>query len=295
MRNQGFFQGRWWPLLLSAPQLLLVFLFFYWPTLVAFQWSFFLERPFGGGSVFVGLANFERLFADAEFYRAAGRSVLFMLTASVASVVLAFVLAAAADRRLRITPIARNLLFWPKAVAGAATGVMLTYLFNPITGVLSWLNALSPGLWNPTLDGLDATILLNLAYIWGNIPFNFVILLAGLQALPDTYHQAAAVDGAGPWRRLWDMQLPLLTPQIFLCLVLEFNESFTGAFALIESMTKGGPGGATTHLVYKIYSDGFKGYDLSGSSTQSLVLMALIAAITLIQFLALERRVHYER
>ncbi|MBO0662465.1 sugar ABC transporter permease [Jiella sp. MQZ9-1] len=295
MARDGQFQGRWWPILLSLPQLLLIFLFFYWPVVIGLKWSFFLERPFGGSAEFVGLANFQRLFQDTEFYAAAGRSLVFMLTASAATVLFSFVLAVAADRKLRLSGFARNVLFWPQALAGASAGVVLSYLFNPATGVFSWLNTLSPGLWNPVLDGFDANILLNIAYMWGRIPIDFAILLAGLQAIPESYHQAAAVDGAGPWRRLLDLQLPLLTPQIFLCIVIEFNESFNQAFKLIESMTHGGPGNSTNQLVYKIFVDGFRGYDLSGSSTQSLILMLLFIFIVVAQFALLERRVNYAR
>jgi sn-glycerol 3-phosphate transport system permease protein len=133
------------------------------------------------------------------------------------------------------------------------------------------------------------------AHVWGGIPFNFVILLAGLQAIPPTLNQAAAMDGAGPWRRIFDVQLPMIMPQLFLTLVLEFTESVTSAFALVDTMTKGGPGGSTTLLVYKIYVDGFSGYDLSGAATQTAILMVMVIALTTAQFAFFGRHINYER
>ncbi len=295
MSYTGVFRGRWWPIVFALPQLILVFLFFYWPALVAIKWSLSLEQPFGGGSVFVGLDNFRRLLVDQDFYMALGRSGIFMLTASCSSIAIALILAIAADRKLKVSKFARNMIFWPKAIAGAATGVVFLRLFGSHQGVLAWLNEISPGLWNPELNSLHAVILVNLAFIWNNVPFDFIILLTGLQAIPDNLHEAAALFGAGPWRRIWLVQLPLLTPQLFFCLVIEVSESLTGSFALIHSMTSGGPAGATNQFVYKIYVDGFKGFDLSGSSAESLILMALVSLMTLLQFVVLERRVTYAR
>lgn len=289
------FRHRWLPVILIAPLLLLVLLFFYAPIVQAFYWSVYLERPFGGASEFVGWDNFSRVLSDPEFWKASWRTLIFMVTASSLAVLVPLILAIAADRGIRMSLPARNILVWPKGIAGASIGLVFAFIFNPLVGVMEPLNELFPGLWNPAFDSFDAYVTLIAAHVWGNIPFNFVILLAGLRAVPHTVIQAAAMDGAGPWRRILDVQLPLIMPQLFLTLVLEFTESVTSAFALIDTITKGGPGGATTLLVYKIYLDGFASYDLSGASTQTVILMVFFVCVAALQFLLLGRRINYER
>jgi sn-glycerol 3-phosphate transport system permease protein len=293
--ESSLFGHRWLPLLLVAPMMLLILLFFYVPVFQAFYWSFFLEQPFGGASEFVGLQNFQRVLSDPEFWAATGRTVVFMLTASSLAVVVPLMLAIAADRKIGLSYTARNILVWPKGVAGASIGVVFAFIFNPFVGLMAPLNALFPGLWNPGIDGTDAFITLVGAHVWSGIPFNFVILLAGLRSIPHTMFQAAAMDGAGPWRRIVDVQLPLIMPHLFLTFVLEFTESITSVFALIDTITGGGPGGATTLLVYKIYVDGFRGFDLSGASTQTAILMVFVLLLAACQFFFLGRRINYER
>lgn len=289
------FASRWMPFWLSLPMLLIVVLFFYIPIYLSFWWSFTLERPFGGGSEFVGWQNYARVLSDPIFWDASWRTLVFMVFGSSLAIIVPLVLALAADRKVRLSTAARNVLIWPKGVAGASIGVVFAFLFNPIVGLMWPLNALIPGLWQPGISGTDAFIALLIAHVWGGIPFNFLILLAGLQAVPRSMHQAAAIDGAGPWRRIIDVQLPMLAPQLFLTFVLEFTESVVSAFGLIDTMTEGGPGGATRLLVYKIYQDGFKGYDLSGAATQSAILMVFVLSLAAFQFLYLEKKVRYER
>jgi sn-glycerol 3-phosphate transport system permease protein len=289
------YRNKWLPYTFILPQLVLITLFFYWPVVQAFFWSVFLEPPFGGDAEYVGAANFLRILADDEFYSSLKTSVIFMLTASTFAILVPLVLAIAVDRNLRLSGLARNILIWPKAVAGASIGMSFSLILNPHVGLLSPVNALFPNFWNPGLNGVDANIMLSIAYVWRSIPFNFIILLAGLQAIPQPVIQAAAMDGASPWRRIFDIQIPLLTPQLFLCMILELTASFSSAFALVDSMTQGGPGGATNLFVYKIYVDAFKSYDLSGASAQTVLLMVILMAITCLQFFVLERKVKYSR
>jgi sn-glycerol 3-phosphate transport system permease protein len=289
------FRHRLLPLALVTPLLLVVIVFFYAPVFQAFYWSFFLEPPFGGGSQFVGLDNFSRVLSDPEFWKASWRTMIFMATASSLAVLVPLILAVAADRKIRMSLPARNILVWPKGIAGASIGLVFAFIFNPFIGILAPLNKISHGIWNPGFDNFDAYVTLIAAHVWGNIPFNFVIILAGLRAVPHPVIQAAAMDGTGPWRRIFDIQLPLIMPQLFLTLVLEFTESVTSAFALIDTITKGGPGGATTLLVYKIYLDGFASYDLSGASTQTAILMVFFIIVAALQFALLGRRIDYER
>lgn len=291
----GFFKHRWVPLLLSFPQLLVMFLFFYLPIFLAFFWAFHLERPFGGGSQFVGFQNFERIFNDDQFWKSLRITLTYMIIASGSSILVALGLALAADRAVRASAFARNILIWPKAVASASIGLVFVFIFNPFLGLLAPLNEAFPDIWNPRTDVTDTWIMLYIANLWSAIPFTFIILLAGLQAIPETLHKAGAIDGAGPWRRLFDIQLPLITPQLFIAVILEVADSLSSSFGLIDSMTQGGPGGATSLLVYKIYEDGFKGYDLSGAATQTVLLMITVSAITAIQYMFVEKRVRYER
>ena len=291
---QAFYTGRGMYWALVAPILLLILLFFYVPVFLAFFWSFFLERPFGGGSEFVGFQNFARVLSDPEFWNAMRRTLIFMVIAPGLAIGISLMLALAADRGLRISHAARNIIIWPKAVAGASIGVVFVFIFNPFLGVFAPLNELAPGIWNPRIDGTDAYATIVVAQVWNGIPFNFIILLSGLQAIPDTLTKAASMDGAGPWRRILDIQLPLLTPQLFLTFVLEFVGTVVEAFGLIDTMTQGGPGGATTLLIYKIYVDGFKAYDLSGAATQTAVLVTFVVIMVLLQF-RLEKYVKYER
>ena len=291
----GFYRNKWLPFWLSSPQLLVMFMFFYLPVILAFFWAFHLERPFGGGSEFVGWQNFDRVINSDEFWLSMWLTILYTFVATGTSIFVALVLALAADRAVRISPLARNVAIWPKAVAQASIGVIFLFIFNPFLGILAPLNEMFPGFWNPRINPVHTYILLFIANVWGAIPFTFIILLTGLQSIPETLHKAAAVDGAGPWRRLYDIQLPLLTPQLFIVVVLEIADSLSGSFALIDTMTEGGPGGATNLLVYKIYVDGFKAYDLSGAATQTALLMLVVVAITAFQYLVVEKRVKYDR
>lgn len=293
--NARYFRNPWIPLWLSAPQLLVMLLFFYLPVFLAFFWAFHLERPFGGGSQFVGLQNFERVLGDNEFWAALWRTLVYMTVASGSSILVALLLALAADRAIRLSPIARNLLIWPKAVATASIGVIFVFIFNPFLGILAPLNEVSPGFWNPRVNPAHTWIMVYVANVWHAIPFNFIILLTGLQAIPASLHKAAALDGASAWRRMVDIQLPLLTPQLFIVVVLEVADSLSGSFGLIDTLTQGGPGGATNLLVYKIYVDGFMAYDLSGAATQTTLLMIVVVAITALQYGFVEKRVKYER
>ncbi|CCN50706.1 putative SN-glycerol-3-phosphate transport system permease protein [Vibrio nigripulchritudo MADA3029] len=294
MNPQGFYRDRKTYALLVAPILILIFLFFYLPVGLAFFWSFFLEQPFGGGSEFVGLQNFSRVLSDEEFWQAMKRTLMFMIVAPGLAILISLALALAADRGLRGSQFARNVIIWPKAVAGASIGVVFVFIFNPYLGIFGTLNEWYPGIWNPGIDGTDAFITVVIAQVWNGVPFNFIILLSGLQSIPDSLTKAAVLDGADPWQRIKDIQLPLLTPQLFLTFVLEFVGTVVEAFGLIDTMTEGGPGGATTLLIYKIYIDGFKAYDLSGASTQTVILITFVAIMVLFQF-RLEKHVKYER
>ena len=293
MQKRATFRNLWLAAAFIAPQLLLVFVFFYWPTAQAFYWSVTLEPAFGGGNQFVGLENFRAVFADANYWASVETSLLFALGCTVLAVGAALVLALFADRGLRGHRLYRFTFFLPYAVPAAAVGLTFRFIFSPDAGLVAGINQVFPGLWNPALDGTDAFVLVLLGQSWKMIGYNFVFLLAALQNLPRTTIEAAAMDGAGVLRRMWDLQVPLLTPTLFFLLMINVTDSFVDSFALVDVTTHGGPARATMLMVYKIYLDGFESKDYSLAAAQSVVLMALIIGLTVVQFRFVERRVHY--
>lgn len=272
------FEGRAWPLLLVGPQLLLALLFFYWPAAEALGWSLTLERPFGGTAAFAGLSNFSELFADDVFVRSLVSTAVLTGLTVLLSVSGALALAVSADRAARRAGWIEAWLIWPYAIAAPAAGVLMQLVADPRVGLLAPLNAAFPGIWSPATDGADAMALVVAAFVWVHVPFNFIFLLAGLRAMPRAPVEAAAVDGAGPWRQLLDIRLPALWPYLAFVLFLDVTESVTQSFGVIAATTRGGPGGATNVLVYNIYADGFLGLDFSRAAAQSVLLIAAVAA-----------------
>ncbi len=294
MEKRVHFKGTKLALLLLLPQLLLVFVFFYWPAGAALFWAFTLEQPWGGGNAFVGLDNFRAVFADSAYWDTIWRSLVFAIGASGLAMGLALLMALFCDRQLTGHQAYRTGLIWPYAVAAPAVGVAFRFLFAPEAGVFAGLNQIYPHLWNPAQNGYHAMALIIIAYSWKYIAYNFIFFLAALQAIPRALLEAAAMDGSGPLRRMRDIQVPLLTPTFFFLLVINLTDSFVDSFGIVDLTTYGGPSKATTLMVYKIYFDGFHGLDYSGAAAQSIVLMAMVIGLTMIQFRYIERKVHYQ-
>ncbi len=294
MDNRVHFKTMWLGILLVVPQGLLVFTFFYWPAGAALFWAFTLEQPWGGGNEFVGLDNFVNVFSDSFYWAAVWRSIVFAVSAAGLGMLVALVLALFCDRQLRGYAYYRTALVWPYAVAAPAAAVAFRYVFAPEAGVFSALNEIYPNLWNPGMNGTHAMIMIIIAYSWKYIAYNFIFFLAGLQSIPRALVEAGAMDGAGVLRRMRDIQLPLLAPTFFFLLVINLTDSFVDSFGIIDITTEGGPSKATELMVYKIYFDGFKGLDYSGASAQSIVLMMLVMALTILQFRYVERKIHYK-
>ena len=293
MSSSAYFGGFAIPLLLVFPQVIIVFVWFYWPTFEALLWSLTLEPPFGGERVYVGLENIRSILSKPDFLWTLQITAVFTVATSAIAVAVSLVLALFADRVVTGRLLYRAILIVPYAIAAPVVGVAFAYILHPNLGIISAINRVWPGLWDPFIDGTDAMIMVVVAFAWKNIAYNFVFFLAGFQSIPQSLIEASALAGAGPWRRFLDVQLPLLTPTFFFVLVINISEAFTDSFAIIDVMTQGGPGGATNILVYKIYSDGFVGLDFSGSAAQSVILMLLIIGVSIIQFRYVERRVHY--
>ena len=287
------FRSWWLPWALVAPQLVIVLVFFFWPAAQALYYSVQQQDAFGTQVVFVGLDNFRALFRDETYLASFRVTAVFSLLVAGLGLAISLLLATMADRVLKGSGLYRTLLIWPYAVAPAVAGVLWLFMFAPSIGVVSYaLNAIGIR-WNHLLDGTDALILVVAAAVWKQISYNFLFFLAGLQSIPKSLIEAAAIDGAGPWRRFWTVQFPLLTPVAFFLLVINIVYAFFDTFAIIDAATGGGPGKDTAILVYKVYFDGFKALDLGGSAAQSVVLMAIVIVLTVVQFRYVEKKVNY--
>ncbi|WP_077037033.1 sn-glycerol-3-phosphate ABC transporter permease UgpA [Pelomonas sp. KK5] len=286
-------RSRWLPWLLLAPQLIVIGVFFFWPAGQALLQSMQQQDAFGTSTEWVGLANFRQLFADPSYLDSFKTTALFSVLVAVFGIALALLLAVMADRVVRGASVYKTLLIWPYAVAPAIAGVLWLFMFAPAIGVVAWQLGHWGIAWNPLLDSRDAMTLIVAAAIWKQISYNFLFFLAGLQSIPKSLIEAAAIDGARPWRRFWTIVFPLLSPTSFFLLVINIVYAFFDTFGIVDAATHGGPGKDTAILVYKVYYDGFKALDLGGSAAQSVVLMGIVVALTVVQFRFVERRVQY--
>ena len=291
--RRAMFKTSWVAFALVAPQLLIIFVFFYWPAAQALYWAFTLEQPWGGGNTWVGFQNFSNVLSDAYYWSSVRASFLFAIGSTALAMGMALILALFVDRQLRGYKAWRVAVIWPYAIAAPAVGLAFRFVFNPNAGLFSYINTIFPGLWDPTSSGAQALVMVTIAGAWKLVSYNFIFFLAALQSIPRSLTEAAAMDGSGVIRRMWDIQLPLMTPTFFFLLVINITDSFTDSFGIVDTLTGGGPARATDLMVYKIYSDGFRGFDYSGAAAQSIILMILVVALTFIQFRYVERRVHY--
>ena len=287
------FRSAWLPWALIAPQALVIGVFFFWPAAQAILQSVQQQDPFGISTEWVGLANFERIFSDPSYIASFKTTAVFSVLVAVGGIVLSLLLAVFADRVVRGALAYKTLLIWPYAVAPAVAGVLWLFMFAPSIGVVSYALRQMGFSWNSLLNANDAMTLIVLAAIWKQISYNFLFFLAGLSSIPKSLIEAAAIDGARPWRRFWTIVFPLLSPTTFFLLVINIVYAFFDTFGIIDAATEGGPGKDTAVLVYKVYYDGFKALDLGGSAAQSVVLMVIVVALTVIQFRFVEKKVNY--
>ena len=287
------FRSSWLPWALLAPQLVVIALFFFWPAGQALVQSLQQSDAFGMSVVWVGFENFHNLYKDESYAESFLTTGIFSLWVAVLGIGISLVLAYFADRVVRGALIYRTLLIWPYAVAPAVAGVVWLFLFSPSIGVVSYALNTMGFEWNALLNSRDAMALIVMAAVWKQLSYNFLFFLAGLQSIPKSLIEAAAIDGAGPWRRFWTIQFPLLSPTSFFLLVINVVYAFFDTFGIVDAATKGGPGKDTAILVYKVYFDGFKALDLGGSAAQSVVLMVIVVALTVVQFRFIEKKVNY--
>jgi len=293
MHERSRFAPSVLPYLLVAPQLVITGLFFLWPAGVALWQSTQTQDAFGTSSDFVGFANFAHLFADPLYLDSFKTTLVFSALVTVCGLVVALLLAGCADRVTRGAKLYRTLLIWPYAVAPAIAAVLWSFLFNPSIGIVTYALAKHGIVWNHALNGGQAMTLVVLASVWKQVSYNFLFFYAGLQAIPRSLIEAAAIDGAGPVRRFFGIALPLLSPTTFFLLVVNVVYAFFDTFPVIDAATGGGPAQATKTLIYKIFAEGFQGLDIGSSGAQSVVLMLIVVGLTVFQFRFIERKVQY--
>ncbi len=292
--KRAYFPAGWLPYVLVAPQLAITLVFFMWPASQAMWQSLLVEDSFGLNVQFVGLLNFRELFADPYYLNSFKVTAVFSVLMTVGALLISLVLAGACDYLIRGARVYQTLLIWPYAVAPVVAAVLWAFIFNPTLGIVTYVLRGWFGIeWNHLLNGNQAMTLVIIASGWKQISYNFLFFLAGMQAIPKSLIEAAAIDGAGPLRRFASVILPLISPTTFFLLVVNIVYAFFDTFGVIDAITQGGPVQATEVLVYKVYNDGFKGGDLGGSAAQSVVLMAIVIALTVVQFRYIERKVQY--
>ena len=287
------FHSTWLPWALLLPQVAIIAVFFFWPAAQALLQSVQQTDAFGTSTEWVGLENFRNLFGDPTYLASFKTTAVFSILVAVAGLAISLLLAVFADRVIKGALVYKTLLIWPYAVAPAVAGVLWLFMFAPSIGIVSYALRKAGMDWNHLLNGNHAMALIVMAAVWKQISYNFLFFLAGLQSIPKSLIEAAAIDGAQPWRRFWTIVFPLLSPTTFFLLVINIVYAFFDTFGIIDAATEGGPGKETAILVYKVYYDGFKALDLGGSAAQSVVLMVIVVGLTVMQFRFVEKRVNY--
>lgn len=293
MEKRVVFKSAWLPWLLIVPQMAVILVFFFWPAAQAVLQSLQQQDAFGTSVEFVGFDNFRQLWDDPSYLESFKTTAFFSVLVAVIGISLALMLAVFADRVVRGGMFYKTMLILPYAVAPAVAAVLWVFMFSPSLGVVAYALGKVGIDWNHLLNSKHAMTLIVMAAVWKQISYNFLFFLAGLQSIPKSLIEAAAIDGAKPWRRFWTVQFPLLTPTTFFLLVINVVYAFFDTFAIVDAATQGGPGKDTTILVYKVYHDGFKAMDLGGSAAQSVVLMFIVVALTVVQFRYVEKKVNY--
>jgi sn-glycerol 3-phosphate transport system permease protein len=293
VEKRVLFKSSWLPWVLIAPQMAVILIFFFWPAGQALYQSVLQQDAFGSSSEFVGLENFDRLFRDPSYLESFQTTALFSVLVAVFGLTIALLLAVMANRVVRGAGVYKTLLIWPYATAPVVAGVLWLMMFASPYGAIGYALRELGIPWDHVLNGNHAMALIVMAAVWKQISYNFLFFLAGLQSIPHSLIEAATIDGASPWKRFWTIVFPLLSPTTFFLLVINVVYAFFETFAIVDATTHGGPGKDTSILVYKVYYDGFKAMDINGSAAQSVVLMVIVVALTVIQFKFVEKKVNY--
>ncbi|MEL6967567.1 MAG: ABC transporter permease subunit [Pseudomonadota bacterium] len=291
--KRAAFSNPWMPVMLLAPQLIIIAIFFYWPAIVALHSSFYLQDPFGFGSTFVGWSNYSDLFGNSEYLRIAGFTIVFTVAVTFFSLALGLLFAVKADKVIRGASTYKTLLMWVYAIAPPVAGLLGVSLFYQGHGMITQLFGLFGYKFVVGVNYNDTAFAMIVVSIWKQIPINFIFFLSGLQSVPHSIREAAMIDNRSGTSRFWTITFPLLAPTGFFLLITNITYSLFDTFGVIDVMLRSEPGNNPFTLVYKVYVDGFRGGDLGGSSAQSVILMVLVLALTVFQFRLIERRIHY--
>jgi len=287
------FNSPYLPYLFLAPQLLVIFVFFYWPSMQAIQSSFYIEDPFGFGSTFVGLSNYSDSLFNPEYYVIAKFTGIFTALVTFFSLAIGLLLAVKADAVIRGSATYKTLLISVYAIAPPVAGLIGMMFFDQHIGPFVKLAALFGWRMEVGLNYFDTAFAMVVVSVWKQIPYNFIFFLSGLQGVPVSVREAAYIDCRSGIRRFWTVIMPLLAPTAFFLLIINVTYALFDTFGVIDVMVKDKAANNPITLVYKVYMDGFRGNDIGGSSAQSVILMIVVFAITIIQFRFIERRVHY--
>ena len=287
------FRSPVYPWLLLLPQMSIVLVFFFWPSWQAIQSSFYLEDPFGFSSSFVGLENYQNALGSREYARTARFTVLFTAVVTLLSLALALLLAVKADAVIRGQATYKTLLMWVYAIAPPIAGLMGVMFFDQHIGPLTDFAALLGYQLKVGQNYWDTALAMTVVSVWKQVPVNFIFFLSGLQAIPASVREAAMIDCRSAARRFWTVTFPLLAPTSFFLLIINITYALFDTFGVIDVMMREEPGDKPRTLVYQVFLDGFRGNDLGGSSAQSVILMIVVFALTVVQFRLIERRVHY--
>ncbi len=277
------------------PTFIILGLFVYFPIYDSFRLSLNRVAPFGSDMLFVGFGNYTRLFTSPDFWNTVEVSLWFMVGTVPVGIALAVVIALLLSYPLqRLNWMYRTLIFVPVVISSAIAGVLFRLLYNPVVGFFNhWLSifGIDGPNWLNTRNW--ALVAVCITVVWRQLGFNVIIALAGIQNIDEQLYEAAKVDGASPLRRIWHVTLPMLSPTLFFLLVVNVITSLQ-AFGEINILTDGGPGEATTNLVYSVFVDAFVGTSFRGlASAQAFLLAVLIIFISFAQFRGLGKRVHY--
>ncbi|WP_455475820.1 sn-glycerol-3-phosphate ABC transporter permease UgpA [Bartonella sp. B17] len=291
--KHAYFKNSLLPYWLLFPQLAVTFLFFFLPAAQTIKLSFEREDPFGFTTTFIGLENYITIFSDPVYIKSLLTTAIFSISVTVVAMVISLLLAVCVDRVIHAKKAYTMLLLWPYAVAPVLAGVLWLFIFHPAIGIFPFLFEKIGIIWNHRISGVQAMIMIVIAASWQQISYNFLFFLAGLQSIPRSQIEAAAIDGAGPFKRFWTVIFPQISPTTFFLLIINIHYVMFDTFGIIDNMTAGGPARATSTLVYKVYDDGFKNQIIGASAAQSAILMLMVIVLTFIQFRWIERRVQY--
>jgi len=292
--HQARFKGKLIPFLFLAPTLAILVVFLYYPIFQTFRLSLYRVAFLGLKKKFIGFENFVSLFKDPDYLHTVVITIVIAAAIVVIGMSLSLAISVLANQKIRGGRIYRLLLIWPYALSPAVAGVIWLFMFSPGYGIVNYILSLTIHMEPNWLgDPYLAVILIIVVSIWKNLGYNIVFYLAALQNVDTGVLEAAAIDGAGPWRRFRSITFALLSPTTFFLLITNITYAFFDIFGTVDIMTKGGPMDGTNVMIYNLYRDGFQYYKTGSAAAQSVILFVGVIVLTIIQFRTSGRRVHY--